>query len=49
MGPLGKQTRTVIFDSLVEQDPEHNPLTLFKISEILLDMCPLGMHNLREM
>lgn len=49
MDPLGRQTRTVTFDSLVEQDPEHSPLTLFKISEILLDTCPLGMRNLREM
>lgn len=34
---------------MAEQGPEHNPLTTFYISEVLLDMCLLGLYNLREM
>lgn len=46
MSLLGKYTR-IITDSKAELGPEHNPLTTFNISEVLLDMHPLGLYNLR--
>lgn len=45
---LGKQTR-IITDSMAEQSAEHNPLTTFNVSEVLLDMLLFGLYNLREM
>lgn len=36
-------------DALVDQNPEHNPLIISIISEVLLDVYTLGLYTLREM